>query len=139
LQAIPRQLQGVAVHDALPLVAENCFVSQPNLSHAADQVKGSREFYRLYRILKPGSPDKRMVDSALDKLKQNMMAGEKVQRPQWAPYYVKRYGINNLWKYNMSKAARLIYTILSENGRWVVVSLEMFLTHKEYEKRFGYC
>ena len=139
MQAIPRQLQGVAVHDALPLIAENCFVSQPNLSHAVDQVKGSQEFYRFYRILKPGSPDKRMVDSGLDKLKQNMMAGEKVQRPQWPPYYVKRYWINNLWKYNMSKAARLIYTILSENGRWVVLVLEMFLTHKEYEKRFGYC
>ena len=60
-------------------MAENCFVSQPNLSHAGDQVKGSHEFYRL---LKPGSPDKRMVDSALDKLKQNLMAGEKFQRPQ---------------------------------------------------------
>ena len=70
MQAIPRQLQGVAVHDALPLIAENCFESQPNLPLAADQVKGSQEFYRFYRILKPGSPDKRMVDSGLDKLKQ---------------------------------------------------------------------
>ena len=80
-----------------------------------------------------------MVDSALDKLKQNMMLGEKIQRQQWPPYYVRRYGISNLWKFNMSKAARLIYTLLSENGRWVVVVLEIFLTHKEYEKRFGYC
>jgi hypothetical protein len=39
----------------------------------------------------------------------------------------------------MSKAARLIYTILSEKGRWIVVVLEIFLTHKEYEERFGYC
>ena len=39
----------------------------------------------------------------------------------------------------MSKGARLVYTLLSENGLWVVVVLEMFLTHKEYEKRFGYC
>jgi len=38
----------------------------------------------------------------------------------------------------MSKVARLVYTLLSENGRWVVVALEMFLTHEEYEKRFGY-
>ncbi|HZY47053.1 MAG TPA: hypothetical protein VFE96_04575 [Candidatus Bathyarchaeia archaeon] len=108
------------------------------MSHSADQVKGSEEFARIYRRLKPGSYEKRTVDSAMDKLKQNMMAGDKIQRPQWPPYYVKRYGIGNLWKFNMSKGARLVYTVLSENGRWVVVVLEMFLTHKEYEKRFGY-
>jgi len=74
-----------------------------------------------------------------DKLKQNMMAADKIQRPQWPPYYVTRYSISNLWKFNMPKSARLVYTLLSENGRWVVVVLEMFLTHKGYEKRFGYC
>ena len=109
-----------------------------NLSHPASQVKGSDEFYRVYRNLQRGSVEKRMVDSALDKLKQNMMAGDKIQRPQWPPYYMRRYSINNLWKYNMSKSSRLIYTLLSENGRWMVVVLEMFMTHKEYEKRFGY-
>jgi len=109
------------------------------LSRPADQVKGSEEFYRIYRRLKPGSTEKRMIDSALDKLKQNMMAGDKIQRPQWPPYYVRRYRISNLWKFSMSRGARLVYTLLSENGRRVVVVLEMFLTHKEYEKRFGYC
>jgi len=108
------------------------------LSHQADQVKGSQEFYRIYQALKHGSAEKKIVDSALDKLKRNRMVGEKIQRPHWPPSYVKRYGINNLWKYNLSKAARLIYTILSENGRWIAIVLEMFLTHKEYEKRFGY-
>jgi len=80
-----------------------------------------------------------MVDSALDRLKQNMIAGDKIQRPQWPPHYVRHYRVSNIWKLNMSKSARLVYTLLSEQGRWVVVVLEMFLTHKEYEKRFGYC
>ena len=109
------------------------------MSQSADHVKGTKEFDRIYRMLKPGSPERRMVDSSLDKLKLNMMAGDKIQRPQWPPYYVRKYSISNLWKFNMSKGARLVYTLLSENGRWVVVVLEMFLTHKEYEKRFGYC
>ena len=79
-----------------------------------------------------------MVDSSLDKLKLNMMAGDKIQRPQWRPYHVRKYSISNLWKFKMSRGARLICTLLSENGLWVVVVLEMVLTHKEYEKRFGY-
>ena len=57
-----------------------------------------------------------MVDSALNKLKLNMMTGDKIQRPQWPPYYVRKYGISNLWKVNMSKGARLVYTLLSESG-----------------------
>ncbi len=80
-----------------------------------------------------------MVDAGLDRLKGNMMIGDKIARPQWPPFYVKRYQVSNLWKLNLSRGARLVYTVLSENGRWVVVVLEMFLTHKEYEKRFGYC
>jgi len=52
------------------------------LSHPADSVKASQEFYRIYRSLKPSSAEKRMVDSALDKLKQNMTVGEKIQRQQ---------------------------------------------------------
>jgi len=108
------------------------------LSQSADHVKGTKEFDRIYRKLKPGSPERRMVDSALDKVKLNMMAGDKIQRPQWPPYYVGKYSIRHLWKFNMSKGSRLIYTLLSENGLWAVVVLEMFLTHKEYEKRFGY-
>jgi len=49
-----------------------------------------------------------MVDSALDELKLNMMTGDKNQRPQWPPYYVGKYGISNLWKFNMSKGWRLL-------------------------------
>ena|SRR3989442_14950137 len=123
----------------LSLIAETWSRPKLDLSRPADQVKGSEEFYRIYRSLKLGSAEKRMVDSALDKLKQNMMAGDKIQRPQWPPHYARGYGISNLWKFNMSKASRLVYTLVSENGQWIVVVLEMFLTHKEYEKRFGYC
>lgn len=83
--------------------------------------------------------EKRLVDSGLDKLKENMICGDKIPRPQWPPYYVKKYGVNNLWKLNLSRGARLVYTLLGEKGRWIVVVLEAFLTHKEYEKRFGYC
>jgi len=45
------------------------------LSQSAAHVKGTKEFDRIYRMLKPGSPERRMVDSSLDKLKLNMMAG----------------------------------------------------------------
>ncbi len=47
------------------------------MSHPADQVKGSQEFYGIYQTLTPGSAEKCMVDSGLDELEQNMTAEEK--------------------------------------------------------------
>ncbi len=78
------------------------------------------------------------MDSVLDALKSNLTVGTKIQKPLWPTYYVRKYGVNNLWKLDLSREARLVYTVLSERGRWVVVVLEAFLSHKEYEKRFGY-
>jgi hypothetical protein len=108
------------------------------LSRQASEVRGSPEFSKFYTSLKPGSVEKRMLDFALDSLKANMMAGVKIQKPLWPKFYVRRYRVNNLWKMDLSRGARLTYTILSENGRWIVIVLETFLTHKEYEERFGY-
>ncbi len=79
-----------------------------------------------------------MLDSALDNLKSNLTVGAKIQKPLWPDYYTTRFGVNNLWKLDLSREARLVYTVLNERGHWVVVVLEAFLTHKEYEKRFGY-
>jgi hypothetical protein len=108
------------------------------LSRAAAEVRGSTEFSKLYGGLKAGSREKQLLDSALDSLKVNMAAGVKVQRPLWPAYYVRKYAVNNLWKMDVTREARLVYTLLNERGRWIVVVLEAFFTHREYERRFGY-
>ncbi len=108
------------------------------MAHPADHVKGSDEFYRFYRGLRPGSVERRVVDSGLDELKASATAGKKIHRPQWPPYYIRKYRVTNLWKLDLSRGARMIYTVLSERGQQIVVVLEAFLTHKEYERRFGY-
>ncbi len=109
------------------------------MAHSVNQVKGSDEFYRFYRGLRPGSVERRVVDSGLDELKASATAGKKIHRPQWPPYYVRKYRVTNLWKLDLSRGARMIYTVLSERDQRIVVVLEAFLTHKEYERRFGYC
>jgi len=51
--------------------------------------------------------------------------------------YIKKYEVKNLWKYNLSKGWRLLYSIESEELIIVSIILE-WLNHKEYEKRFKY-
>ena len=51
--------------------------------------------------------------------------------------YVQKYGIANLYKYNLDRSNRLTYTLVADQSGIAVVVLEI-LNHKEYEKRFGY-
>jgi mRNA-degrading endonuclease RelE of RelBE toxin-antitoxin system len=80
---------------------------------------------------------RRIVDKALDVLKENMFAGERIEKKKFPKYYVLKYGINNLYKYNLDGGNRLIYTLVADESGVAIVVLEV-LSHKEYERRFGY-
>ena len=51
--------------------------------------------------------------------------------------YKQRYGINNLWKYNLPNAWRLVYSITGNEVEIIAILLEWF-DHKDYERRFKY-
>jgi hypothetical protein len=44
---------------------------------------------------------------------------------------------NNLWKYNLPNAWRLVYSISGSEVEIIAILLEWF-PHKEYERRFKY-
>jgi Txe/YoeB family toxin of Txe-Axe toxin-antitoxin module len=77
------------------------------------------------------------VTRAINDLKENPFCGIKVPKGLWPKEYIKNYGIDNLWKYNLPNAWRLIYTIIGDEVKIVSMILE-WLDHKNYEKRFGY-
>ena len=77
------------------------------------------------------------IDRAIDDFKANPTCGIKIQKNLWPKEYIQKYGITNLWKYNLPNAWRLIYTIESDEVRIANIILEWF-NHKEYEKRFKY-
>ena len=74
---------------------------------------------------------------ALTNLKKNAFSS--IQLPKrLIPYiYIKKYYITNLWKYDLPKGWRLIYSVGKEGIEVLFVVLE-WMDHKEYEKRFGY-
>jgi len=41
---------------------------------------------------------RRIVDKGLDVLKENIFAGGKIEKKKFPKYYVKKYGVNNLYK-----------------------------------------
>jgi len=74
---------------------------------------------------------------AFEDLEKNSFCGIKIQKRLIPKYYIKKYGIDNLWKYNLPNAWRLLYSIRREQIIILTIILE-WLDHKNYERRFGY-
>jgi Txe/YoeB family toxin of Txe-Axe toxin-antitoxin module len=79
----------------------------------------------------------KFLERATDDLKENPFCGIKIPKNLWPENYVKKYSIDNLWKYDLPNAWRLIYTVSKDQVKILAIILEWF-NHKEYEKRFGY-
>lgn len=77
------------------------------------------------------------IDRAMDDLKTNPACGIQIPSKLIPKEYIKKYKINNLWKYNLPNAWRLLYTIKANEVLIVSVVIE-WLSHKDYEKRFKY-
>jgi hypothetical protein len=71
-------------------------------------------------------------------LRKDCTCGNNVSKNIIPDFYIKKYGINNLWRNEMSYGRRMAYTINPENDGLVVYILEYFPTYREYDKRFGY-
>lgn len=80
----------------------------------------------------------RIIKDAIKTLKENMCAGKSVQKKKIPKYYIKKYGLHNLYVMNLDATRRLIYTLIFDGVGVSVNILEIFLDHKQYERRFGY-
>lgn len=74
---------------------------------------------------------------AFDDLKQDPFCGIKLSKKLWPKDYIRKYEIDNLWKYDLPDGWRLIYTVRANQVMILTVVLEWF-DHKEYERRFKY-
>jgi len=102
-----------------------------------DEVRGTPEFAEFYSNLDKNSYLYRIIKNGLDVLRENMVAGEKVEKRKWPKMYLKKYGIRNLFKLDLDRNYRLTYTIIAEGPRKIVCVLEV-MDHKTYNRRFGY-
>ena len=74
---------------------------------------------------------------AFTDISENAFCGIQIPKRLIPKAYLKKYGIHNLWKYNLPAAWRLLYAI--ENQEIIVVSIVLeWLSHTDYERRFQY-
>ncbi len=100
-------------------------------------VEGAPAFVRFRSSLDPRSDQYVEIDGILDLLKDNPGCGDRIRRGLWPRQYVKKYGIHTLFRIELSKGRRMLYTVSGTRDSKIVTVLEV-LDHKEYENRFGY-
>jgi hypothetical protein len=86
------------------------------------------------------SEEKQLYDwlnRAFDDISQNAFCGIQIPKKLIPKEYLTKYGIDNLWKYNLPNAWRLMYSVARDEIIVVAIVLE-WLPHKEYERRFKY-
>lgn len=79
----------------------------------------------------------KFINQALDNLEKNAFCGIQIPKKLIPKDYVMKFNVKNLWKYDLPKGWRLIYSIVS--GEIIIISLILeWFDHKAYERRFNY-
>lgn len=77
------------------------------------------------------------LNQAFGNIKENAFCGIQIPKKQIPKEYLQKYGVDNLWKYNLPNAWRLLYSVGREEVTVVSIILE-WGKHKEYDRKFGY-
>lgn len=109
------------------------------------EVRFSREFSEEYSKLKKRAESGRgearylvkIIDKGIAKLKRDREAGKRIPKRLIPRGYAVKYGVTNLWKLNLDRYWRMIYTIVGDEVRLVSIIIEV-LNHKKYDIKFGY-
>lgn len=96
---------------------------------------------KAFHDLKEGDSEERelykWILRAFEDIEKNAFCGVNVPKKLIPRVYLQKYMIRNLWKYDLPRGWRLIYSIVGNKAIIISVILE-WLPHKKYERRFRY-
>jgi hypothetical protein len=98
----------------------------------------SRELEDFLKKFGPSHKFNKWIEDMKIVLKGNMLAGNRIQKQLIPAHYIRRYGVNNLYRYDHPEGFRSCYVLLKYNGLGVCPLVLDLMTHPEYDKRFGY-
>ena len=74
---------------------------------------------------------------AFEDLEENAFCGIRIPKRLIPKVYIDKYGIDNLWKYDLPRSWRLIYSVANDGICVLSIILE-WVDHKNYERKFNY-
>lgn len=107
-------------------------IRKSEVKFADDNVE--KEFYSL----KEGDEIKEYIKRAIRDLQINAFCGIQIPKKIIPQEYTRKYGITNLWKYDLPDGWRLIYSITTPSKVEIISVILEWFNHKAYERRFNY-
>ena len=119
-------------------IPQQRFCVEISASRSVRVVFADKKVQRAYYKLRKENPLLyKFLERATDDIKADPVCGIAIPKRLIPKVYRQRYGINNLWKYNLPDAWRLVYSLVGDEIEIIAILLELF-PHKEYERRFRY-
>jgi len=75
---------------------------------------------------------------AKENILENAFCGIQISKNLIPKEYIQKYEINNLWKYNLPNAWRLLYSITTPTKIEIISVVLDWMDHKDYERLFGF-
>jgi len=77
------------------------------------------------------------IEKALTDISHNAFFGRNVKKELIPKEFKQKYGVDNLWIYNLRKDWRLIHSVGRDELELIAVVLD-WMNHKDYENLFGF-
>ena len=101
----------------------------------------STDFAKLEQKARKGDQESayllKIIEHGISKLAINVESGNHIQKRLWPKDYVKKYGLNNLWKLNLDSFWRMLYTVAGQEAQIICIVLEV-MGHKKYSRKLKY-
>lgn len=102
-----------------------------------------KQYIKLNRFAKQESENSvhhsllKSVERVIEMLKKDPFKGEQIRKKMMPKSYIRKYGIDNLWRIELSNYWRMLYTIKGGSIEIINFILDI-VDHKKYNKIFGY-
>ncbi len=80
----------------------------------------------------------KQVEHALTYISKDVFCSRNVKKKLIPKTLIQKYGINNLWIYNLPRGWRLIYSVINPNKIEVLALVLDWMDHKDYERLFKF-
>ncbi|MEK6871773.1 MAG: hypothetical protein AABX16_02620 [Nanoarchaeota archaeon] len=78
------------------------------------------------------------IKRAIRDIQLNAYCGIQVPKKLFPREYVQKYGINNLWKYDLPDGWRWVYSVMTPTKVEILAVILEWFDHKEYARKFHY-
>ena len=78
------------------------------------------------------------IDKAAEEINKNVFCGRNVKKKLIPKSLIQKYGLNNLWIYNLRSGWRLLYSVTSPDKVQIIAVVLDWMKHKDYERLFKF-